>query len=169
MKAPLYRSETRSIPIPDLPSALRNALLMHADRKKLRLIKASAWITNRENARSETMFGKLFGRRSNNADPDASHEMVLVIHETHLLVGTSGPVRGTTILSLALLAATLTRGSLLRGDAVPSDDGLTISGFPGGEHGAAATYFMGLGAGAAAESCVEAAMAAVDAAKNPSA
>lgn len=168
MKAPLYRSETRSIELTDVPAALRIALVTHAERKKLRLVKTRVWLTKRENARSDTMFGKLFGRRSNHADPDTSHEMVLVVHATHLLVGTSGPVRGTTVLSLPLLSATLTRGSGLKSADVPSDDGLTIAGFPG-DHGASATYFMGLGAGAAAESCVEAAMAAVDAAKNPTA
>lgn len=172
MSAPLYRSETRSIPIPELPAALRNALLMHADRQKLKLVKGQAWITRRENPPSTTMFGKLFKKRSNDADPDTEHEMLLVVHETHLLVGTSGARRGTTILSLPLLVATVTRGSLLAGRLpsaaldVPSDDGVTISGFPG-EHGNQGTYFMGLGAGAAAEECVRAVLAAVAGAKNP--
>src|SRR5687767_3688926 len=103
MKAPLYRNETRSITISDVPSALRIALLQHAEKKKLRLVAASVWLTNRENAPSDTMFGKLFGRRKPAAAPDASHEMILVLHETHLLVGksvaTSGSVRDTSVLS----------------------------------------------------------------------
>jgi hypothetical protein len=163
MSAPLYRSQTRSIPIPELPAALRNALLTHADKKKLKLVKAHAWLTQRENPASATMFGKLFKKRSNNADPDAVHEMVLVVHATHLLVGTSGALRGTSIFSLPLLGATITRGSAL--DA-PSDDGLTIGGFPG-DHGSSGTHFMGLGAGDAAEACVLAALAAVEGAKIP--
>ena len=167
MKAPLYRSETRSILIGDIPPVLRIALLQYAEKHKLKLVGASAWLTSRENPKSTTMVGKLFGRRSNQADPDASHEMLLVVHATHLLVATSGAVRGTSVLSLPLLAATLTRGSLLPGGETPSDDGLTITGFPGDQ--GAATYFMGLGAGPDADSCVSAAMAAVDAAKNPTA
>jgi hypothetical protein len=172
MSAPLYRSQTRSIPIPELPAALRNALLTHADTKKLKLVAANAWLTHRENPASETMFGKLFSKRANSADPDAAHDMVLVLHATHLLVGTSGPVRGTAVLSLPLLVATVTRGSLLAGRVsrpgldVPSDDGLTIRGFPG-EQGNPGTYFMGLGAGAAADACRHAVMAAVEGAKNP--
>jgi hypothetical protein len=172
MTAPLYRSQTRSVPIADLPATVRNALLTHADTKKLRLVSTRAWLTQRENPASETMFGKLFGKRSNSADPDAAHDMVLLLHATHLLVGTSGAVRGTTILSLPLLSATVTRGSLLAGrlqrpnQDLPSDDGLTISGFPG-DHGNSGTYFMGLGAGADADACVQAVMAAVEAAKNP--
>lgn len=172
MSAPLYRSETRSIPIPQLPAALRNALFMHAEAKKLKLATARAWLTRRENPPSETMFGKLLKKRSNGADPDAEHEMVLVVHDTHLLVGTSGARRGTSILSLPLLVATVTRGSLLAARLhtgaidVPSDDGLTISGFPGHD-GSPGTYFMGLGAGAAAAECAHAALAAVEAAKNP--
>jgi hypothetical protein len=172
MSAPLYRSQTRSIPIPDLPAALRNAFLMHAERKKLKLIRAHAWLTRRENPASGTMLGRLLRKRVNAADPDAEHEMVLVVHATHLLVGTSGARRGTSVLSLPLLAATVTRGSLRAGHHragagdVPDDDGLTISGFPD-EGGSSGTYFMGLGAGADAEACVHAALAAVEAAKNP--
>ena len=173
MSTPLYRSETRSVPIPQLPSVLRNALLTHADTKKLKLVKAHAWVTTRENPASTTMFGRLFKKRANSADADAVHDMVLVVHETHLLVGTSGARRGTSILSLPLLVATATRGSLLaarmqtRAVDLPGDDGLTISGFPG-DAGNPGTYFMGLGAGAAAEACVDAVLAAVAAAKTPS-
>jgi hypothetical protein len=172
MSAPLYRSQTRSIPIPELPAALRNAFLMHAEKKKLKLIRAQAWLTRRENPLSATMFGRLLHKRVNAADPDAEHEMVLVLHETHLLVGTSGARRGTSVLSLPLLAATVTRGSLRADNAhartvdVPADDGLTIGGFPG-DVGNPGTHFMGLGAGADAEACVLAALAAVAAAKNP--
>ncbi len=172
MSAPLYRSETRSIPIPQLPASLRNALLTHADREKLKLIEARAWLTRRENPASQTIFGRLFSKRSNDADPDAEHDMVLVVHATHLLVGTSGARRGTSILSLPLLVATVIRGSVLAGRLqavaveVPSDDGLTISGFPG-DGGNPGIYFMGLGAGAAAEECVKAVMEAIAAVKNP--
>lgn len=172
MSAPLYRSQTRSILVSALPSTLRNALLTHADGKKLAMVATSAWLTHRENPPSTTMFGKLFGKRSNDVDPDAEHDMVLVLHATHLLVGTSGARRGTTILSLPLLVATATRGGLLAGRTQrsnvdsPSDDGLTISGFPG-DHGSPGTYFMGLGAGADADACVRAVMSALEAAKNP--
>ncbi|CAN5917239.1 hypothetical protein BH11MYX4_BH11MYX4_49210 [soil metagenome] len=159
--APLYRSETRSVPIPSLPSTLRNALLTHADKKKLKMVAAHAWLTHRENPASETMFGKLFGKRSNRADPDASHDMLLVLHATHLLVGTSGVTGGTKIRSLSLLHATAKRGS-------DADAGLTIGGFPP-TAADAPTYFMGLGAGPAAEACVLAVLDALDAAKRPAA
>ena len=158
--APLYRSQTRPIPIPALPSLLRNALFMHADKKKLKMKEAHAWLTHRENPASETMLGKLFGKRSNEADPDADHDMVLVVHATHLLMGTSCVSVGTSIRSLLLLAATATRGN-------ERDDGLTIGGFPADDVDSA-PYFMGLGAGADAEECVRAVMAAVLAAKVPS-
>ena len=172
MSAPLYRSQTRSSSIAELPTDLRNALTTHADTKKLQLVNARAWVTHRENPASESMFGKLFGRRANSVDPDAAHDMVLVLHATHLLVGSSGAVRGTKVMSLPLLVSTVTRGSLVASrlqrpaSDTPSDDGLTISGFPG-EHGQPGTYFMGLGAGAEAEACVQAVMAALEAAKNP--
>lgn len=160
-KTPLYRSETRSVPIPSLPSTLRNALLTHADKNKLRMVAAHAWLTHRENPASGTMFGKLFGKRSNRADPDASHDMVLVLHATHLLVGTSGATCGTKIRSLSLLLATAKRGN-------DADAGLTIGGFPPTAVDPL-TYFMGLGAGADAEACVLAVLGAVEAAKRPAA
>ncbi len=160
MNGPLYRSQTRSLLVVDLPTALRNAMLMHADHKKLKLVRCPTWLTHRENPASKTLFGKLFGKRSNRVDPDAAHDLALVLHATHLLVGTSGPLRGTAVLSLPLLVATATRGSR------PSDDGLTIHGFPG-DGGNAGTYFVGLGPGADAEACVEAVFAALEAAKNP--
>ena len=169
MNAPRYQSETRSTTIGDLPSDLRGALIAHAEKRKLKLILASVWQTHRENPASATMFGRLLGKRVNEADQDASHDMVLVLHASHLLVGTSGRRRGTTVFSVPLLLATLTRGGLVatgRGGAfeAPSDDGLNIAGFAE-KDGAAGSHFMGLGAGAVAEACVLAAMAAVDGAK----
>ena len=96
--------------------------------------------------------------------------MVLALHATHLLVGTHGASRGTAVMSLPLLQATVTRGGVLAGHPlaagldVPADDGLTISGFPGTE-GRPGTYFVGLGPGAA-DACFEAVRAAVARAKN---
>jgi len=169
MNAPRYRSETRSTTIGDLPSDLRAALIAHADKRKLKLILASVWQTHRENPPSRTMFGKLFGKRVNGADLDAAHDMVLVLHASHIFVGTSGRRRGTSVFSLPLLLATLSRGGLVAtgpGGAfeAPSDDGLNIGGFPE-KDGAPGSHFMGLGAGDAAEACVLAATAAIDGAK----
>lgn len=159
--APRYRSETRSVPIPSLPSTLRNALLTHADKKKLKMVDAHAWLTHRENPASQTMLGRLLRKRSNDADPDVAHDMVLVLHATHLLVGTSGAQCGTKIRSLTLLLATAKRGD-------DRDDGLTIGGFTPTATDAP-TYFMGLGADADAEACVLAVLEAVEAAKRPAA
>jgi hypothetical protein len=173
MSSPLYRSQTRTVPtVIDVPTALRNALTTHADTKKLALAGTRIWVTHRENPIATGMFGKLFSRRSNTADPDAEHDMVLVLHATHVIVGTSGAARGTTVISLPLVQATVTRGSILAGrlqgapSDLPSDDGLTISGFPG-DQGRPGTYFVGLGPGADAEACAQAVIAAAEAAKNP--
>ena len=173
MSSPLYRSQTRTVPsVVDVPTALRNALTTHADTKKLALVGSQIWVTHRENPSAAGMFGKLLGRRANSADPDAEHDILLVLHATHLLVGTSGASRGTTVMSLPLVKATVTRGSLLAGrlqgvrSDVPSDDGLTITGFPG-DQGRPGTYFMGLGPGVDAEACARAVIAAAEAAKNP--
>ncbi len=171
MAAPLYRSQTRLCALANLPTTLRNALIAHADAKHLSLVSTQAWITHRENPVADGLLGKMFKRRSNPTDPDAEHDMLLVLHGTHLIVGTAGAVRGASIMSLPLLQASVVRGSALaaqlggRVDA-PEDDGLTISGFPGHE-GRPGSYFFGLGKEEDARTCVNAVLAAVAGAKNP--
>ncbi len=98
--------------------------------------------------------------------------MVLVLHPTHVIVARHGPARGTSVLSLPLMQATITRGSALPaafggGLDLPSDDGVTVSGFPS-TSGSPGTYFVGLGPGADAEMCVRALTDAVVRVKNPS-
>ena len=158
MNPPLYRSQTRSIPIPSLPSALRNALLTHADSKKLKMAQAQAWLTHRENPLSTTMLGKLLKKRANPADGDAEHDLVLVVHATSLLFGASGAARGTKIRSILLTEATVTRD---RG----ADGGLTIAGFSTEP----VTCFMALAPGAESDACADAVTSAIAAAQRPAA
>jgi hypothetical protein len=171
--APLYVSQTRELALSEVPEPLAGALRAHAERASLSLAGVRAWLTHRENPAASGFLGRMLGRRSNPADSDAEHDMVIVLHPTHVLVGTHGASRGTAALSLPLLQATVTRGALLANHAfgagldLPADDGLTISGFPGTE-GRPGTFFVGLGAGAAADACFEAVRAAVASAKNPS-
>lgn len=165
MNAPRYRSETRSTSIGELPTDLRAALVSYAENRKLKLILASFWQTHCENPVASTLLGKLLGKRANPSDPDAFHDMVLVVHASHLLLATSGRSRGTTVFSVPLLLATLTRGGLgaTRRDGAfgrADDDGMNIGGFSE-DNGASGTGFMGLGAGPAAEACVLAATAAI--------
>ncbi|MBK6465342.1 MAG: hypothetical protein IPF92_30710 [Myxococcales bacterium] len=170
MAAALYASHSRELALAEVPEPLGAALRLHAERASLSVEAMRAWLTHRENPVASGFFGSLLGRRSNPADPDAEHDMVLALHATHLLVGTHGASRGTAVMSLPLLQATVTRGGVLAGHPlaagldVPADDGLTISGFPGTE-GRPGTYFVGLGPGAA-DACFEAVRAAVARAKN---
>lgn len=171
MAAPLYVSHTREVALSDVPEPLAGPLRQHAERASLHLEGVRVWLTHRENPAASGFFGRMLGRRSNPADPDAAHEIVLALHATHVLVGTHGAVRGAAVLSLPLLQATVTRGPLLANHALgagldlPADDGLTIAGFPGTE-GRPGTFFVGLGAGADADACFEAVRAAVARAKN---
>jgi hypothetical protein len=90
-----------------------------------------------------------------------------VLHPTHLIVGTHGPKRGTSILSLPLLQASVQRGSAMAARlGMTSEDGITIDGFPG-EEGRPGSYFVGLGPEPAAGDCFAAVEAAVRAAKHP--
>ena len=126
------------------------------------------WLTRSENPPAEGFFGKLLGRRANPVDPDEVHETVLVLHRSHVLVATSGEKRGTSVLSVALTQASVSRGAALAAFAnVPgASDGLSISGFPG-DHGRPGSYFFGLGSEPDAAECERVLTAAITAAKNP--
>lgn len=167
----MYRRSTRERSLCALPPAITAALEKHATDHQLTLDGAQArvWLTHSENPEASGFFGKLFGRRANPVDPDATHDSALVLLPTHLVVATAGEKRGTAVLSLALLAASVVRGSGVAAHlaaAVPgADDGMTISGFPGKE-GRPGTYFFGLGSDAAGGDCLGAVQSAIRAAKS---
>lgn len=166
----MYRRRTRELPLSTLPPAIAAALAKHAADHQLTLDPAQArvWLTHSENPEAPGFFGKVLGRRANPVDPDAAHDSALVLLPTHLVLATSGERRGTTALSLALLAASVVRGSGVAAHvaaAVPgADDGMTISGFPGRE-GRPGTHFFGLGGDAAGADCLAAVESAIRAAK----
>ncbi len=166
MSPPLYVSTTREASLEGLPPAILEALRAHAERASLGLEGSRVWRTHRENPPQTSFLGKLFGRRSNPADPDAEHDMVLVLTATHLVVATGGPTRAPSVLSVALLVATASRGLAYPalGDVdVPGDDGIAIEGFPGTE-GRPGRYFFGMG-GPEADTCFGAVREALAAAK----
>ena len=165
MALPLYESQTSSSAISELPARLRSALILHADAQKIHLVNSRTWLTHRKNPVAKGVIGKLLGRRSNSADPDAEHHMVLVLHETHVLIGSYGAERGASILSLLKTSASVSRGTesgaaLGEKMDLPSDDGLTIHGFPSVE-GRLGSCFFGLGPGQHAEECVALVLAAL--------
>ncbi len=168
----MYRRSTREVSLDAVPPAISAALAKHADDHQLALeaSRCRAWHTHSENPEAEGFFGKLLGRRANPVDPDAEHDSVLVLQATHLVVATSGEKRGSAVMSLPLLQASVVRGSGLSAlltDRVPgASDGITISGFPG-HVGRPGTYFFGLGKEPAASECAAAVEAAVLAAKAP--
>ncbi len=169
MSKSLYSSRTRALSLDEVPEPLRVAVVDHAAKTALLLRDVRVWLTHRENPESSSFLGRLFGRRSNPVDADPAHDMILVLHPTHAIVGTHGPSRGTAVISVPLAHATATRGHALAGKLggdVPMDDGVTLSGFPGTE-GRPGTYFVGLGPGPDAEACFEAVTNAILRAKNP--
>ncbi len=166
----MYRRTTRELPFASLSPELSQAISAHADSRQIVLSQPRVWVTHSENPPATGFFGKLFGSRANSADPDTEHDTVLVLHPTHVLVATSGAKRGTSVLSVPLMQASVTRGNSIAarlGGPMASDDGLTISGFPG-EHGRPGTYFVGLGPEAASADCARAVEAAIVSVKNGS-
>ncbi|HVJ19797.1 MAG TPA: hypothetical protein VM686_30485 [Polyangiaceae bacterium] len=169
MTDPLYVRSTRGLSSGDVPETFRGPLAEHAAKHQLELGTLQVWLTHSENPPASGFVGKLLGKRSNSLDPDAWHDTLIALHPTHLIVGTHGPKRGTTVLSLPLMQASVQRGraiELRRG--MPSDDGISIEGFPG-DVGRPGTYFVGLGPEPAANDCFAAIEGAVRSAKNRSA
>lgn len=166
MIGPLYTRSTRALAPGTIPESFRASLTAHASRHQLDLSSLRVWITHSENPPAASFFGKLFGRRSNSVDPDPWHETLVALHSTHLIVGTHGPKRGTSILSVPLLQASVQRGSAMAARlGIAAEDGLTIDGFPGYEV-RPGSYFVGLGPEPSANDCFEAIEAAIVAAKN---
>ncbi len=164
---PLYRSSTRELPLAELPPKLAAAVAEHAARHQLALDAARAWLTRSVNPVAEGMMGRLFGKRANPADPDAEHVTLVVLHSTHLVLGTEGKARGVAVLSVPLAQASVRRGSgLAEAAGVAAEPGMQVDGLPG-EHGRPGSYFVKLGEDPAGEACIEAVRAAVLAAKNP--
>lgn len=164
----LYLRETRPIELSAVPPALREAIVAWGARHQVALDSVTAWHTHSVNPPGEGLLARLLGRRANPVDPDTEHDAVLVLHPTHLIVGTLGARRGVSVLGAPIMQCSVTRGSLLAarlGGAAPTDDGITLSGFPGAE-GRPGTYFFGLG-GAGSDSCFAAVESAVRARKNP--
>ncbi len=168
MAAPLYSSHTREVALDTVAAPLLDAIRAEAARNSLSLDGARAWSTHRDNRPATSFLGKLLARRSNPVDPDAEHDMVLVLQSTHLLFATHGVLGGTRALCLPLVQATVSRGAvgahLPRLDA-PADDGITLSGFPG-VVGRPGSVFFGMG-GPASDDCFASVEAAVRSAKNP--
>ncbi len=166
MTGSLYIRSTREVASAEVQQAFGSALAEHAAKHQLELGSLRAWLTHSENPPATGFFGRLLGRRSNSVDPDPWHDTLIALHPTHLIVGTSGPKRGTSVLSLPLVQASIQRGhSRLGLPGAPTDDGIRIEGFPG-QVGRPGSYFVGLGPEPAANECFGAIESAVRAAKN---
>jgi hypothetical protein len=164
----LYRSTTRSLSFDALPAALAAKVREHAAAHQLALDGARVWLTHSENPKAEGFFASLLGRRSNPLDSDAEHWTCVVLHRAWILVATVGEKRSASALSLALTAASITRGQVLAGafGAVgPSDPGFSITGFPG-DHGRPGSYFVKVGDDDDGRACFAEVERAVLAAKN---
>jgi hypothetical protein len=162
----LYVRSTRAVAFAELEQIFGSALKEHAAKHQLELGSLRAWLTHSENPPATGFFGKLLGKRSNSVDPDPWHDTFIALHPTHVVVGTHGPKRGTTVLSLPLMQASVQRGNVGMGlPGAPSDDGIRVEGFPG-QVGRPGSYFVGLGPEPAANECFDAVESAVRAAKN---
>lgn len=155
---PQYVRHTRSVRLSELPPRIGDKLAEHAEARQIDLLSdpdnVRVWLTHSQNPPAKSSFGKLLRHRVNPTDPDPQHWTALVLHATHILVVTDGKYRGTSALSLALAQASVSKGT---------EDGFTITGFPGDQAG---SLYVGLGPEPAAAECLSTVRAAVIAAKN---
>ncbi len=168
MSAELYERSTKMVRFNELSMEMTGALARHAESHQLVIADdMPAWLTHSVNLPSQSLLGKLFGRRANRADKDREHDVLVVLHTTHLLLVTSGENRGTAALSVPLSQASVRVGSALETSFTAIEDsGITVGGFPG-DHGQAGTFYIGLGPEPAGAECAEAIRAAITDAKNP--
>jgi hypothetical protein len=167
---PKYLRRTRSVHLNELAPHVREKLADHAESRQLELTGVRMWLTHSENPPATSGLGKLMRRRANSADPDAAHDTVVVLHPTHVLVAIDGARRGTSVLSLPLLQASIARGTGLGAelDRLSGDTGgFTLTGIEGGDR--PGSYYVGLGTEPDAAECFTALESAIAAAKNPAA
>ncbi len=157
----MYRRSTRAVTLDEVRGPIRAELAAHAERNQLTVDdSARLWLTHSDNLPATSVFGRALGRRANPADPDTSHDVLVVLVGKHLVIVTSGEKRGTVALSLPLVAASVSPGPHLNPE---SDAGFSVSGFPG-DHNAPGTFFVGLGPESAG--CYEVVRAAIVDAKS---
>jgi hypothetical protein len=90
----------------------------------------------------------------------------VVLHPTQIHVAIDGAKRGTAVLSLPLVQASVAAGlglSAALNGAADEATGFTITGFPGGQTG---SFYIGRGPEAAAAECFSAVRSAIAAAKD---
>jgi hypothetical protein len=163
---PMYVRHTQAVQLTELRAHLSNKLAEHAESRQIDLKNVQAWLTLSENPPVSSGFGKLLRRRANPSDPDEQHCTVVVLHPAQILVAIDGAKRGTSVLSLPLVQASLAPGlgaGTLNADAI-DPTGFTLTGFPGEQTG---SFYIGLGPEAAATECISALQSAITAAKNP--
>jgi hypothetical protein len=163
-----YERSTQMVRFDQLSMAMTEALAKHAESQQLVLADdMPAWLTHSVNRPSTSWLGKLFGRRTNTTDKDTEHDVLVVLHTTHMVVVTSGRKRGTDAISVPLAQASVRVGGALEDSfSAVEDSGVTVGGFPGA-HGQAGTFYIGLGPEPAGAECAEAIRAAITDAKNP--
>jgi hypothetical protein len=167
----MYVRHTQSVQLDELPARISNKLTEYAESRQIELRNVRVWMTHSQNPPASSGFGKLLRRRANPTDPDEEHWTVLVLHPTQILVVVDGAKRGTSALSLPLAQASMAPGvgllgglgATLNSDAI-DPDGFTLTGFEGEQTG---SFYIGLGAEAAAAECVSAVHTAITASKNP--
>ena len=165
---PMYVRHTRSAKMSELDPRLRDQLIAHAESRHINLTDVRLWVTHSENPPADSGFGKLLRRRANPTDPDIEHDTVIVLHRTHIVIAVDGAKRGTSVLSVPLIQASIATGAGIPATVakgVGESSGFTITGFGGDVR--PGSFYVGLGVEPAAAECFTAVESAITLAKNP--
>jgi len=165
---PMYARHTRPVTLAELAPHVCDKLRAHAESTQIDLSNVRAWRTHSENPPAGSGLGKLMRRRANPTDPDTEHETGVVLHPTHVIVAIDGAKRGTSVLSVPLVQASVAPGTGIGGalGAMAGEaSGFTITGVQGGRR--PGSFYVGQGDEPAAAECYAAVRSAIVAAKNP--
>ena len=170
--APLYQSTTHETTLASLDPALRAAIEKHATGHQLTLDGARVWLTHSINPPGSGLLSKLLGRRNNPTDADPEHWTCIVVTRTQIALATHGPARGTSVLSLAAIAASARWGMDLgplgaMAPGLAADPGFSLEGFASAtvSAGRAGTMFVKVSDDAAGRACFDAVVACITEAK----
>jgi len=137
-----YERSTSTTTLDRLPEPLRRIALERAESALIELpADAAVFLTHSVRARKPGLFGRL----TKTADPDAEHDAALILTPRDVLVAIHGEKRGTSTLHARLEDCEISDLSKLQAAAGISDDGISLSGFPGSSDTGPASFWIGLG------------------------
>lgn len=138
-----YDRSTTATSLDQLPEPLRRAAQECAESTLIELPEdAPLFVTHSVRSRRPGLLGRL----SKTGDPDADHDIALILTARDVIVAVHGVKRGTSALHARLEDCSIADLSRLQAAAdVDTGEGVSLTGFPGSSDHAPASFWIGLG------------------------